>query len=174
MLIKKIFGLALLTVGGVLPHYSMGYTWKIPKAIRSAGAHLYFDKCGRDVDIGKWIKVSSHLQIGNRSGIGDKCYIQGIVTIGDDVMIAPEVAIIAANHNYEKIDIPMNRQGETSNPIEIGNNVWIGFRATILAGVKISDGAIIAAGAVVSKDVPENAIVGGVPGRIIKYRQGII
>lgn len=140
MLIKKALGALLIGVGGVLPHYTWGYTWKIPKAIRHAGAILFFEHCGKGVDIGKNAKVTSRLSIGDRSGIGDRSHLQGRIIMGNDIMMAPEVAIIATNHNYDKTDIPMNRQGHTDGIIEIGDDCWIGYRAIICAGVKVGKG----------------------------------
>lgn len=150
----------------------MGYIWKVPKAIRHAGAKLFFDKCGKDVDVGKNAKVSSRLSIGDRSGIGDRSHLQGRIIMGNDIMMAPEVAIIATNHNFQRIDIPMNKQGHTDETIEIGDDCWLGYRSIICAGVKIGKGSIVAAGAVVTKDVPEYSIVAGVPAKVIKQRNG--
>lgn len=156
--------------GGVLPHYTFGYTWKIPKAIRQLGVKLYFERCGKNVDIGRKVKLSSKVSIGDNSGIGDRCRLQGEVHIGNDVMMAPEVALIAINHVTDRKDIPMNRQGEVAKSINIGNDVWLGFRSIILSGVTIGDGAVIGAGAVVTKDVPSYTIVGGVPAKPIRTR----
>ncbi len=86
-------------------------------------------------------------------------------------MMAPEVAIIATNHNYDRIDIPMNQQGEINKTIEIGDDCWLGYRSIICAGVKIGKGSIVAAGAVVTKDVPPYSIVGGIPAKVIKTRK---
>lgn len=174
MIIRKIIGYFILQSGGVLPHYSFGYTWKLPKAIRQVGAKMYLKSCGKNLDIGKKAHISSNLSIGNNSGIGDYSYLQGDIVIGDHVMMAPEVAIIATNHNYQRLDIPMGAQGSTEKQIVIGNDVWLGYRCIICAGVHIGSGSIIAAGAVVTKDVPEYSIVGGIPARVIKSRKGNI
>ena len=171
MLIKKILGALLLAIGGLLPHYSLGYTWRIPKAIRGLGARLYFEHCGKNVDIGKKAKVTSKLHLGDNSGIGDGCYIQGKVIIGSNVMMGPEVAIIATNHKHDRVDIPMNQQGQEDKQIEICDDCWLGYRSIICAGVKIGIGSIVAAGAVVTKDVPEYSIVAGVPAKVIKSRR---
>ena len=80
------------------------------------------------------------------------------------------VSFVSFKHNYEKIDIPIHAQGEEFDPIDIGDDVWIGINVIVLAGVSIGDHAIIAAGAVVTKDVPMYAIVAGVPAKVIKYR----
>ena len=132
---------------------------------------MYFDKCGKNVDIGRKVKLSPHISLGDYSGIGDEAYIQGNVTIGDNVMMAPRVAIIATNHEFGRKDIPMNKQGSKESTIVIGNDVWIGFGAIILAGVNIGHGSIIAAGAVVTKDIEPYGIVGGVPAKRIRDRK---
>lgn len=86
-------------------------------------------------------------------------------------MMGPDVTILSQTHNIERTDIPMGKQGMREAEVIIGNDVWIGMRSIIMPGVKIGDGAVIGAGAVVTKDVPDYAIVGGVPARIIKYRK---
>lgn len=169
--IKKLLGYILYTfLGSMLPHYALGRCWVIPKSIRSACGKLYFVSCGRNVDLGRRAHLSSKISIGDNSGIGDYCYIQGPVQIGKNVMVAPNVALIASNHRYSQIDIPMNQQGEYEDKIIIEDDVWIGHGAKVLAGVHVEKGAIIAAGAVVTKDVPKYAIMAGVPAKIIKYR----
>lgn len=168
--IKKILGYTLFCIVGGLPHYGPKRTWRLPKLIRQFAAKLYFDNCGKNVDIGRKVKLSSHITLGENSGIGDEAYIQGQVIIGDNVMMAPRVAIIASNHEFRRKDISMNKQGSNESPVVIGNDVWIGFGAIILAGVHIADGAIIAAGAVVTKDVNPYTVVGGVPAKYITSR----
>ena len=79
--------------------------------------------------------------------------------------------MIPSNHNYARTDIPIYRQGETSKGIVIEDDVWIGARVTILDGVRVGGGSIIAAGAVVSKDVEPFSVVGGVPARVLKSRK---
>ena len=86
-------------------------------------------------------------------------------------MMSPNCAFIASNHVTERTDIPMNRQGGISKAIYVGNDVWIGFGVIVLSGVHIGDGSIIAAGAVVAKDVPPYSVVGGVPAKVIQYRK---
>ncbi len=170
--IKKIVGYILyVVVGSHLPHYQLGFNWRISKNIRKIATKMLFNHCGKNVDIGRKIKMSFKLSIGNNSGIGDNAYFQGKVMIGDNVMIGPECMFIAINHNFEDLNIPMNQQGEKEKEIVVGNNVWIGARCTILAGTVIEDGAIIAAGAVVRGVVKKNSIVGGVPAKLIKYRK---
>jgi acetyltransferase-like isoleucine patch superfamily enzyme len=111
--------------------------------------------------------------IGRNVGINHYCVIYGMggVTIGDDVMMATSCTLVSGNHNHDKLDIPMNAQGATRERINIGNNVWIGAKVTILAGVDIGEGAIIAAGAVVTKCVPAYSVAAGIPARVIKQRR---
>lgn len=93
------------------------------------------------------------------------------VTIGDFVRIGPHVNIIASNRIYKSKDIPILKQGITEEGITIGNDVWIGAGSTILDGVNLGEGVVVAAGAVVTKDVPPYSIVGGVPARVIGERR---
>lgn len=85
--------------------------------------------------------------------------------------MGPDVVILTHTHNIDRVDIPMGKQGSRVARVIIGDDVWIGMRSIIMPGVKIGNGAVIGAGAVVTKDVPDYAIVGGVPAKIIKYRK---
>ena len=86
-------------------------------------------------------------------------------------MMGPHCTIYIRNHAFDRLDIPMCEQGfQSEKPIVIGNDVWIGGHVIILPGVQIGNGAIVGAGAVVTKNVPDYAIVGGNPARIIRYR----
>ena len=97
--------------------------------------------------------------------------IEGKIIIGDDVLIGPNCVIRSSDHIHADLNIPIKKQGHTSEEILIGDNVWIGANTTILKGVKIGNGAIIAAGALVNKNVDSLSIVGGVPIKHIKYRK---
>jgi acetyltransferase-like isoleucine patch superfamily enzyme len=118
------------------------------------------------------ITYGAKISIGDDSTINPFCLIQGgaDLTIGNCVRIAGHTSIIPSNHNFTRTDIPMHAQGSTMIGIVIHDDVWIGANVTILDGVTIGKGAIIAAGAVVNRDVPAYSIVGGVPCKIIKYR----
>lgn len=168
--IRKAIGYILYVVTAWLPHYQLHYFWPITTRIRRIAAKLMFDYCGEKVDIGRKISFSSQVSLGDRSSIGDEAYILGKLVIGDNVMMAARCAFIASNHNIDILDIPMNLQGGTDNPIIIEDNVWIGYGCSIMAGVHVGSGAVIGSGSVVTKNVPNNAIVGGVPAKIIKYR----
>lgn len=118
------------------------------------------------------IQGKGTLSLGEKSFIGDYavigCNIK--ITIGHDVMIAQAVTIRDTDHAFERTDIPMNRQGITTAPIHIGDDVWIGHGASTLKGVTVGTGAIVAAGAVVTRDVAPYDIVGGVPAKRISSR----
>ena len=129
---------------------------------------------GKDVNIEKGAAVSEGTVIGDRSGVGINANLHGPVIIGNDVMMGPECIIYTRNHRFDDITVPMCKQGFSDvKPVTIGNDVWIGGRVIILPGVHIGQGAIIGAGAVVTKDVPDYAVVGGNPARILKYRTNI-
>lgn len=112
------------------------------------------------VDFGKNIRVGKNFFMNQACTFMDR----GGITIGDDVFIAPKVCLTTINHDFD----PYNRRATFCKPIVIGNRVWIGINVTICPGVTIGDNAIIAAGSVVTKDVPENAIVGGNPAKVLK------
>lgn len=116
--------------------------------------------------------VGNCIKIGNNVGINHYCFIgvRGDIEIGDNVIFGPRVNVFSENHNFDRTDIPIKEQGVTKDKTVIGNDVWIGANASIMSGVKIGDGCIIAAGAVVSKDVEDFSIVGGVPAKLIKKR----
>lgn len=142
------------------------------RSIRRFCIKRCFTQCGKDVNVEKGAKFGTGegICIGDRSGVGVNCNIHGPLTIGTDVMMGPEVIILTNSHKFERLDIPMNKQEGFVKPVVIGNDVWVGTRTIILPGVRIGDGVIIGAGAVVTKDVPDYAIVGGIPAKIIRFR----
>ena len=110
-----------------------------------------------------------YIKIGKSSSIGQSSIIYGHggVEIGDNVMIAGQCFIVASNHNFDQPDLPMNEQGHSAIGISIGNNVWLGAGCKILDGVTIGEGSVIAANAVVNKNVDSGSIIGGIPGKVI-------
>lgn len=127
---------------------------------------------GKEIDTSTTIFAPFYTNFGRYISIGKNVFINhactfldmGGVIIEDEVLIGPKVNIITENHPLD----PTNRRTIITKPVTIKHKVWIGANATVLPGVTIGENAIVAAGAVVSKDVPENVIVGGVPARIIK------
>lgn len=142
------------------------------RKIRRSVCKPLFSYCGEDVNIEKGANfgMGGGISIGHRSGIGVNCSIRGPLTIGEDVMMGPDVVILTHTHVTSRIDIPMGQQGGEIRPVTVGNDVWIGMRSIIMPGVKIGNGVIIGAGAVVTKDIPDYAVVGGVPAKIIRFR----
>jgi acetyltransferase-like isoleucine patch superfamily enzyme len=106
--------------------------------------------------------------IGDHTRIGIHNTIIGPVTIGSHVNLAQGITVTALNHNFSDTTRRIDEQGISTNPVTIENDDWIGANAVILPGVTIGQHAVVAAGAVVTADVPANTVVGGVPARIIK------
>ncbi len=147
---------------------------KMVRRMRSSVGKRLFDNCGINVNIEKGANFGSGkgISIGNNSGLGINCKVRGPLRVGDDVMMGPDVMIFTSNHETSRIDTPMRLQGSAKiKPVTIGDDVWIGARVIILPGVTIGQGAILAANAVVTKDVPEYAVVGGNPAKLIKFRK---
>ncbi len=117
-------------------------------------------------------KLGEGITIGDRTAIGMRNFLHGGggIVIGDDCLLGPDVILISENHIADDLEIPIRAQGERRARILIEDDVWIGAKAVILAGVTVGRGAIVAAGAVVTKDVEPHAIVGGVPAREIGRR----
>lgn len=114
----------------------------------------FYTECGKNIYIGKNVFINCGCHFQDHGGI----------YIGNDVLIGSYVVFATINHGQ----LPEERSGNFPAPIHIGNKVWIGSHATILPGVTVGDNAIIAAGAVVNKDVPAGVVVGGVPAKVIK------
>lgn len=114
----------------------------------------FYTDCGKNLHMGKHVFINSGCQFQDQGGI----------YIGDGTLIGPSVVLATLNHDLN----PEHRADIYPKPIHIGKNVWIGAHATVLPGIKIGDGAVVAAGAVVTKDVQENTVVAGVPARVIK------
>ena len=149
----------------MLTHHTSFPVVRCGKCLHHAGKNINIEHMA---DFG----TGGNISLGNDSGIGIRCRVRGPLAIGDDVMMGPEVIILGPGHAHERADITMRAQGASpASHTLIGNDVWIGTRAIIMHGVKIGNGVIIAAGAVVTHDVPDYTIVGGVPAKIIKHRK---
>lgn len=117
-------------------------------------------------------EIGEGLVVGDDSNIGAYCYIgcSGFIQIGSNVMMSPRVSLYAENHNYADATRSMKEQGVTREYIVVEDDCWIASHAVVVAGVTIGRGSIIAAGTVVTKDVPPYSIVAGVPGRVVRSR----
>lgn len=115
----------------------------------------FYTDCGKNIHVGKNVFINAGCQFQDQGGIA----------IGDDTLIGHNVVLATLNHGFE----PARRKDLLPAPIVIGRKVWIGLNATVLPGVTIGDRSIVAAGAVVNRDVPPDVIVGGVPAKVIKH-----
>ncbi len=134
--------------------------------------------CGDNVSVfeGVYLLNPQNLRVGNNVSIQPMCYIECgkdpalPLIIEDDVSIAHGATLMATTHTYSDLNLPIKDQPVETKALHIHENVWIGAKASILAGVTLASGCIIGAGAVVTKDTKENTIYGGVPARVIKER----
>ncbi len=117
--------------------------------------------------------IGEGIRIGHNVGIGEYAYLGGAggLSIGDDCIIGQYFSCHPENHLYSDTDSLIRNQGVTRKGITIEANCWIGSKVTVLDGVSIGEGSVIAAGAVVTKSFPANAIIGGVPAKLIKTRE---
>ena len=106
--------------------------------------------------------------IGDHTRVGLHNSVIGPVTIGNHVNLAQGITVTALNHNFTDHHLRIDEQGVSTTPVTIGHDIWIGANAVILPGVTIGDHSVVAAGAVVTKDVPPHTLVAGVPAKIIK------
>jgi acetyltransferase-like isoleucine patch superfamily enzyme len=119
-------------------------------------------------------RYTPSITIGDNCSIGEYCHITSInsIVIGNGVLTGRRVTITDNSHGTSLLEeskiIPLRRKLSSKGSVIIGNNVWIGDKVSIMPGVHIGDGAIIAANAVVTKDVPQNVVVGGIPAKVIK------
>jgi acetyltransferase-like isoleucine patch superfamily enzyme len=139
---------------------------------------------GRDarVVLGRWswlghgTKVRAHegeIAIGAKTVLGQECTISAYqhVSIGRECIVADRVMLIDFDHGVVEVERPIRLQGIYKRDVRVGNNVWLGYGACILRGVTVGDNAVIGTNAVVAKDVPENAVAGGVPAKVIRMRE---
>ena len=133
---------------------------------------LWGEISGEPLDPTTMIQVPVYINVGQFTRIGKNVYINhlcsmldmGTITIGNNVLIGPKVNILSEEHPVN----PAERKVLLTRPVVIKNGAWIGAGATILPGVTVGENSVVAAGAVVNNDVPDNTIVGGIPAQIIK------
>jgi acetyltransferase-like isoleucine patch superfamily enzyme len=138
---------------------------------------------GRDavVRMGRWswlghgCKIRAHegiVAIGAKSVLGQECTISSYkhVSIGRECIVADRVMMIDFDHGMVEVERPIRNQGIYTRDVNVGHNVWIGYGACVLRGVTVGDNCVIGTSAVVTKDVPDNAVVGGVPAKLIRMR----
>ena len=169
--LKRLIGRVLYVgIGKHMPMSGAKVSFGARK-FRQFCAHLILDDCGKWVNIDKGVTFATDIKLGNGAGIGANCSIPTGVSIGENVMMGIDILMFTNEHRHDDITIPMGRQGRTEvEPIVIEDDVWIGSRSLIMKGVTIGHGAIIAAGSVVTKDVPPYEIWGGNPAHFLKSR----
>jgi acetyltransferase-like isoleucine patch superfamily enzyme len=133
-------------------------------------------RIGRWAWIGHGSKIRVHegqVSIGAKTVMGQECTISAYqnVSIGRECIIADRVMLIDFDHGVVEVDRPIREQGIYKRDVRVGHNVWIGYGACVLRGVSIGSNSIVGTNAVVTSDVPENAVVGGVPARTIRMRE---
>jgi len=131
---------------------------------------------GRFTWVGDGTKIRCHeglVEIGAKTVMGQECTISAYqhVRIGEQCVIADRAMFIDFDHGVVEVERPVRLQGIYKRDVEVGNNVWVGYGACILRGVSVGDNSVIGTNAVVTKDVPANAVVGGIPARIIRMRE---
>jgi len=176
-----------LKAGGIIPIHEMGEAWDVvartqklsPALNASTSMDEMRERLGEiigtpiykstTVFVPFFTNFGKHIRLGKNIFINHACTFLdlGGITIEDDVQIGPKVNLITENHPVD----PRQRKNLDLKSIRIKRNVWIGAAVTILPGVTVGENSIIAAGAVVNKDVPDNTIVGGIPAKVIKNIQ---
>jgi acetyltransferase-like isoleucine patch superfamily enzyme len=135
-----------------------------------------------NVTLGRWSWIGhgtkvraheGHVSIGAKSVLGQECTISAFqhVSIGRECIIADRVMMIDFDHGMVEVERPVRLQGIYKRDVNIGHNVWIGYGACLLRGVTVGDNSVVGTSAVVTCDVPDNAVVGGIPAKLIRMRE---
>ncbi len=167
---RSFFYFLYVVLGRKLPPSYAPYSLGLHK-LRHFFVRHAIRSCGKEIILQQNIHLSPQIEIGNHVFIDEDVKIRRETIIGDNVIIASGVQLVTVNHNFVDSEMPIRAQGETISKIVIEDDVWIGTNAIILPGVTVGSHSIIAAGAVVTKDVPAWAIVGGVPAKVLKFRK---
>jgi acetyltransferase-like isoleucine patch superfamily enzyme len=161
---------------------SAGWRWQT-NGLVFFGPHLQLQigrqgtiRFGRFVWIGDETKIRCHegvVEIGDKTVIGQECTISAYqrVQIGEQCVIADRAMFIDFDHGIAEVERPIRVQGIYKRDTVVGSNVWIGYGACVLRGVRVGDNSVVGTNAVVTKDVPANAVVGGVPAKVIRMRE---
>lgn len=178
-MIRKIALLSYYTIAYHLPKSTCPIIGKLCLKFRSKLCRTFLAKMGKGsiVENNAYIGNGSRISIGDSSGIGSYFHIQNTdIEIGNFVMMGESVLILGGGHKSDRIDIPMQTQGDLPiSNLKICDDVWIGSNTIILGKVKrIGKGVIIGAGSVVTKEVPDYAVVAGNPAKIIRFRNNDI
>jgi acetyltransferase-like isoleucine patch superfamily enzyme len=131
---------------------------------------------GRFAWLGDGTKIRCHegeVVIGEKTVLGQECTISAYhrVRIGEQCVVADRAMFIDFDHNVTEVERPIRLQGIYKRDVEVGSNVWVGYGACILRGVRVGDNSIVGSNSVVTRDVPANSVVGGVPAKVIRTRE---
>lgn len=145
-------------------------------ALSRNGVHLgdgvLIGRNGRIECTGSVSHIGKGISIGPRTTFGADCYFgaAGGITIGSDVIAGQNIRFHSENHLFARTDVLIRKQGVTQKGIRVGSNCWIGAGAVFLDGAEVGDGCVVAANAVVTRQFPDNVVIGGVPARVLKPR----
>ncbi|MEW2461733.1 acyltransferase [Microbacterium sp. K41] len=152
--------------------FRSGSDGKVARLVRFVALRSVAGSCGELVDVHRHCDLLGveGLRLGSRISIHPKCYLDatGGISIGDDVSIAHHTTILSTTHTWSEEGLAIRDQPLVAAPTRIARDVWIGAGARIMAGVTIGERSIVAAGAVVTRDVAAGSIVAGVPARVIR------
>jgi acetyltransferase-like isoleucine patch superfamily enzyme len=159
-----------------------GWRWKTSGMVFfGRGLELQIGRHGR-IDFGRFVwvgdgtKIRCHegvVEIGDKTVFGQECTISAYqrVRIGEQCVIADRAMFIDFDHGVTEVERPIRVQGIYKRDTVVGSNVWVGYGACVLRGVRVGDNSVIGTNAVVTNDVPANSVVGGVPAKVIRVRQ---
>jgi galactoside O-acetyltransferase len=129
------------------------------------GSGAFFAADGGAITVGDFVTFNTNVHVNASLGLR--------IELGNNVLVGPNVVLRSADHRFDRIDVPIRSQGHTPAAIVIEDDVWLGANVVVVGGVRIGRGAVVAAGAVVTRDVPSMAVVGGVPARVLKMRGSV-
>jgi acetyltransferase-like isoleucine patch superfamily enzyme len=152
-----------------------GMCFICPRVKFEIGKHATL-RIGRWSWVGHDSKIRVHegeVSIGAKTVMGQECTISAYqhVSIGRECIIADRVMLIDFDHGVVEVERPIRLQGIYKRDVRVGSNVWMGYGACVLRGVSVGHNSIVGTNAVVTKDVPENAVVGGVPAKVLRVRE---
>ena len=172
---RKLYLLLYYGFARILPKSTTPVLGKPAKILRSFLCSRIFARAGKKLNVeqGAYFGNGRDIEVGYEVGFGRNFQCRSVrLKVGDYLMMGEDVLFQGGKHNFDDINIPMGHQGsEGKTSLQIDDDVWIGARAVILAGCShIGRGVVIGAGSVVTRDIPDYAIIGGNPARVIKYR----
>lgn len=166
----RFFNLPNMKIGQFVQIHEYAYLSAIGKGKLELGNNVNIGAFSRLIISQTFHEVGAYIKIGDNTGLGDFAHLGGAggLEIGSECIIGAYLSCHPENHNYSDPDTSIRFQGYSRKGIKIGNNCWIGAKVTVLDGVTIGDNCVLAAGAVITKSMPANSIIGGVPARVIK------